>query len=118
MQVHRDKETGVSKRFRIAPIAALALAAGLTACGSSSSSGSGDLSGAIRIDGSSTVAPLTEAIAEEFQAENPGVRVTVGTAGTGGGFEKFCAGETDISDASRSIEPDEKAICDKGGIKY
>jgi phosphate transport system substrate-binding protein len=98
------------------------LALGAAACGDSddeaSGSGSGDLSGSIRIDGSSTVAPLTSAIAEEFQAENPDVKVTVGTAGTGGGFEKFCAGETDISDASRAIEPEEVDACKKGGIGY
>ncbi|HEX6688862.1 MAG TPA: PstS family phosphate ABC transporter substrate-binding protein [Solirubrobacterales bacterium] len=98
------------------------LAVGVAACGSSddeaSGNGGGDLSGSIRIDGSSTVAPLTEAIAEEFQAENPDVKVTVGTAGTGGGFEKFCAGETDISDASREIEPEEKEACKKQGIAY
>jgi len=103
----------------VASVAVLAF--GVAACGSSdeeSSGGSGDLSGAIRIDGSSTVAPLTEAIAEEFQAANPGVKVTVGTSGTGGGFEKFCAGETDISDASREIEPEEVAACKKQGIGY
>ena len=96
---------------------------GVAACGSDddSSSGSGggeDLSGSIRIDGSSTVAPLTEALAEEFMAENSGVRVTVGTSGTGGGFEKFCAGETDISDASRAIEPEEEDACKKDGVGY
>ncbi len=105
----------------VASVAVLAF--GVAACGSSdddeaSGSGGGDLSGSIRIDGSSTVAPLTEAIAEEFQAENPDVKVTVGTAGTGGGFEKFCAGETDISDASRAIEPEEEEACKKGGISY
>jgi phosphate transport system substrate-binding protein len=105
----------------VASVAVLAF--GVAACGSdddeSTASGSGgDLSGSIRIDGSSTVAPLTEAIAEEFQAENPDVKVTVGTAGTGGGFEKFCAGETDISDASRAIEPEEVAACKKGGVGY
>ncbi len=98
------------------------LALGVAACGDSddeaSGSGNGDLSGSIRIDGSSTVAPLTSAVAEEFQAENPDVKVTVGTAGTGGGFEKFCAGETDISDASRAIEPEEEEACKKGGIGY
>jgi len=98
------------------------LAFGVAACGSSddeaSGDGGGDLSGSIRIDGSSTVAPLTEAIAEEFQAGNPDVKVTVGTAGTGGGFEKFCAGETDISDASRAIEPEEEEACKKGGVSY
>lgn len=99
------------------------LAVGVAACGSSDdttsgSGGGGDLSGSIRIDGSSTVAPLTEAIAEEFMAENSGVRVTVGTSGTGGGFEKFCAAETDISDASRAIEPEEEDACKKGGVNY
>jgi phosphate transport system substrate-binding protein len=79
---------------------------------------SGNLSGDIRVDGSSTVGPLTEAIAEEFNRENPDVNVTVGTSGTGGGFEKFCAGETDISDASRPIEPDEEKACQAKGIGY
>jgi phosphate transport system substrate-binding protein len=91
----------------------------VAACGDddeSSGSGGGDLSGTIRIDGSSTVAPLSEAIAEEFEAANSGVKVTVGTSGTGGGFEKFCAGETDISDASRAIEPDEVEACEKAGV--
>jgi phosphate transport system substrate-binding protein len=111
-----------SKWLVVAALAAV-LAVGVAACGSSDDSTSGssggeDLSGAIRIDGSSTVAPLTEAIAEEFQAENPDVRVTVGTSGTGGGFEKFCAGETDISDASRAIEPEEVEACKKDGISY
>ncbi|MGH3851347.1 MAG: PstS family phosphate ABC transporter substrate-binding protein, partial [Pseudonocardiaceae bacterium] len=67
---------------------------------------------------SSTVAPLSEAAAELFQEENSGVRVTVGTSGTGGGFEKFCNGETDISDASRAIEADEAAACQAKGIAY
>jgi phosphate transport system substrate-binding protein len=103
--------------------AALILVVGVTACGGSDDdttggSGGGDLSGSIRIDGSSTVAPLTEAMAEQFMAENSGVRVTVGTSGTGGGFEKFCAGETDISDASRAIEPEEEQACKKDGISY
>ncbi len=99
------------------------LVLGVAACGSdddsSSASGGGeDLSGSIRIDGSSTVAPLTEAVAEQFMAENSDVRVTVGTSGTGGGFEKFCAGETDISDASRAIEPEEEQACKKDGVSY
>ena len=75
------------------------------------------LSGTIRIDGSSTVAPLTEAVAEGFQQENPDVRVTVGTSGTSGGFENFCAGETDFYDASREIEPEEEALCKEDGIE-
>ncbi|HMJ94402.1 MAG TPA: substrate-binding domain-containing protein, partial [Thermoleophilaceae bacterium] len=102
-----------------------ALAMGAAACGndsdaSSSSGGGGDkLSGNIKIDGSSTVAPFAQAAQEAFQAENPDVKITVGTSGTGGGFEKFCAGETDISDASRPIKPDEEApVCKKAGIDY
>ena len=75
--------------------------------------------GSIKIDGSSTVGPLTEAAAELFREENPDVKITVGISGTGGGFEKFCAGETDISDASRSIEPEEEVTaCKKKGITY
>jgi phosphate transport system substrate-binding protein len=103
---------------------ALLLAIGLlaAACGGGndggSAAGGSQLSGTINIDGSSTVAPLSEAAAELFQEQNPGVRVTVGTSGTGGGFEKFCAGETDISDASRAIEADEKQACEREGIKY
>jgi phosphate transport system substrate-binding protein len=99
-----------------------AIAVTLAACGSddtSTSAGGGEqLSGTIKIDGSSTVAPLSEAAAEMFQGEQKDVRVTVGTSGTGGGFEKFCAGETDISGASRAIEDDEKAACEKRGITF
>ena len=104
---------------------ALVLAIGLlaAACGGGgdeggSTGGGTQLSGTINIDGSSTVAPLSEAAAELFQEQNPDVRVTVGTSGTGGGFEKFCAGETDISDASREIEADEIKACETKGIKY
>ena len=82
--------------------------------------GGGDagVAGSIEIDGSSTVAPLTDAIAEEYAAEQPNVTVNVGVSGTGGGFERFCAGETDISDASRPIADDEADLCAKAGIKY
>lgn len=107
----------------LAAIAAGLLALGVAACGGDDNNGSGggdggDLSGTIKIDGSSTVAPLSEAAAEQFQGENPNVRVTVGTSGTGGGFEKFCNGETDISDASRAIEPDEIEACKNGGVTF
>jgi phosphate transport system substrate-binding protein len=108
-----------SSKWLMVIASACVLAFGVAACGDddeSTADGGGDLSGSIRIDGSSTVAPLTEAIAEEFEGENSGVRVTVGTSGTGGGFEKFCAGETDISDASRAIEPEEIAACKKNGV--
>lgn len=73
----------------------------------------------IQIDGSSTVYPITEAVAEEFQAKSGGdVRVTVGISGTGGGFKRFCRGETDISDASRPIKKSEMQLCAEAGIKY
>lgn len=70
----------------------------------------------IAVDGSSTVYPISLAMAEEFQIVNPDAQVTVGFAGTGGGFERFCAGETQISDASRVIEEDEIAACEAAGI--
>jgi phosphate transport system substrate-binding protein len=72
----------------------------------------------IAIDGSSTVFPITEAMAEEFQKANTGVKVTVGIAGTGGGFKKFCRGETDISDASRPITEKERADCKAANVEY
>jgi len=111
-------------RCRTAPIAvALALALGATACGgddetTDAGTTAEKLSGAVRIDGSSTVFPLSEAAAELFKEVQPDVRVTVGQSGTGGGFEKFCNGETDISDASRSIKDEEKAACEAKGIAY
>jgi phosphate transport system substrate-binding protein len=102
------------------------LALGAAACGSDDDDdggggggGGGDLSGTIRIDGSSTVGPFAQAAQEAFQGENPGVRITVAQSGTGGGFEKFCAGETDISNASRPIDEEEEVpLCDKEGVKY
>lgn len=107
----------------------------LSACGSDSDSSSeetststststettdtaAELSGTIRIDGSSTVAPYSEVAAELFMAENPGVQVSVATSGTGGGFEKFCNGETDGSDASRLIKDEEAALCAENGINF
>ena len=98
--------------------ATAAVAAGaaiaLTACGG----GDGGPQGNVAIDGSSTVYPVTEAVAEEFQRANRGIRVTVGVSGTGGGFKRFCAGETDISDASRPITEGEQKVCEKNGISY
>lgn len=76
------------------------------------------LSGAVKIDGSSTVFPISEAVSEEFQKLHREVKVTVGISGTGGGFKKFCNGETDISDASRPIKSSEKDACAKNGIEY
>jgi phosphate transport system substrate-binding protein len=72
----------------------------------------------IKVDGSSTVFPITEAVAEDFQKANKGLKVTVGISGTGGGFKKFCRGETDISDASRPILKQEMEACKKAGIQY
>jgi phosphate transport system substrate-binding protein len=81
--------------------------------------GRADAQAAIKIDGSSTVFPIAEAVAEEFQIQKRGkVRVTVGVSGTGGGFKKFCRGETDMANASRPISVEEMETCRKAGIKY
>jgi len=76
------------------------------------------LTGSVNIDGSSTVGPFQEVAAELFMNENSGVRVTVAISGTGGGFEKFCKGETDASNASRLIKDSEIELCEQNGIKY
>ncbi len=93
----------------------------LTACGGSTDTethAAGRLSGRVAIDGSSTVFPITEAIAEEYRTVQPDVRITVGVSGTGGGFKKFIAGETDISDASRYIKQKEIDACIEKGREY
>jgi phosphate transport system substrate-binding protein len=98
---------------------ALTLTLALSACGGGATNGDANsVSGEVVSDGSSTVQPLTAAAGELFAGENPGANVSVGTSGTGGGFEKFCAGETDISNASRPIKDEEKAACDKAGITF
>lgn len=106
-------------------IAAVALVATLAACGKSAQdarTGSSAPASAgpslISLDGSSTVFPISEAVAEEFQKVGKGTKVTVGISGTGGGFQKFCRGETDISDASRPISATEVEACGKAGIQY
>jgi phosphate transport system substrate-binding protein len=76
------------------------------------------LEGTVAADGSSTVYPITEAVGEEFQKANPKTKVTIGISGTGGGFKRFCAGETDISNASRPIKPTEVEACKAGGVEY
>ncbi|MEU0098320.1 PstS family phosphate ABC transporter substrate-binding protein [Streptomyces sp. NPDC006267] len=100
--------------------AAVMLAA--SACGGADAGSGGEggdkLSGTVKVDGSSTVAPLSTVAAQLFQGANKGVNVTVGTSGTGGGFEKFCADETDISNASREMKDEEKALCEKAGVKF
>jgi phosphate transport system substrate-binding protein len=91
----------------------------LGACGGGDSNlGEDALSGSVAIDGSSTVFPIMEALAEEFQIANRGVRVTVGISGTGGGFKRFCAGETDLSDASRPIRDSEVEECEAAGVEF
>ncbi len=95
-------------------------------CGGSKESQDGDcsscesqeLSGKIRVDGSSTVFPITEAVAEEYDAERSGVEVIVNYSGTGGGFKKFTAGETDINDASRPIKDKEIKLCEENNVEY
>ncbi len=80
--------------------------------------GEAQLTGSVTGDGSSTVAPITEALVEEYAAVQSGVQVSVGVSGTGGGFEKFIAGETDFSNASRPIKEEEKALLEEAGIDY
>ena len=103
------------------PAAAEAPAGGSAAAAGGAMAG-GDLttlSGDIAVDGSSTVFPITEAVAEEFGNLTDGrVRITVGVSGTGGGFKKFCNGETDIADASRPIRSSEVSLCAEGGVEY
>ena len=103
-------------------LSVLTLAGGLIFFGCSAKDNAGaagsNLSGAVHVDGSSTVAPISEAVAEDFQATNPGVRVTVGISGTGGGFKRFCAGETDLSDASRPITDPEREACAAAGVEW
>jgi phosphate transport system substrate-binding protein len=105
----------------IGAIAIVCVLTGVIGCGRGDTAGTGDgagLSGTIRVDGSSTVFPISEAVAEEFKKANPGVDLSVGISGTGGGFQKFCSGETDISDASRPIRAAEFDACRKAGIEF
>jgi phosphate transport system substrate-binding protein len=109
-----------AKLWAIAGSAVLAL--GVAACGDDDSDsggdGGGEVSGSLSIDGSSTVQPFAEAAVELYKEDNDGFDATVGAAGTSGGFEKFCAGETDISDASRPIDPEEEKLCQEGNVTY
>lgn len=106
------------RRALVPGIAVLALA--LSACGGGDAgSGSGDdVSGSVSVDGSSTVFPMAVAAQELLAEENSGVEVSVSESGTGGGFEAFCGGQTDISNASRPIKEEEAAICEEAGIEY
>lgn len=89
----------------------------MSACGGQEAA-EGDLTGTVQVDGSSTVFPITEAVAEEFMAEHRQVRVTVGVSGTGGGFSKFLRGETDINDASRTIKESEIRLAEQNGVEF
>lgn len=105
--------------LQVCLLAASAALPVLTGCAGAASTAAGDDAWAvINVDGSSTVFPISEAVAEEFQKVNPAARVTVGISGTGGGFQKFCRGETDISNASRPIRPPEVEVCGKAGIGF
>jgi phosphate transport system substrate-binding protein len=106
------------RRAIVPGIAALALA--LSACGGSDAGAveGGGASGKVAVDGSSTVFPMSDAASELLSEENPDIEVSVSESGTGGGFEKFCVGDTDVSDASRPIEDEEIAICEENGIEY
>ena len=104
-------------RFTLLTATAVAL---LSVAASAPQSGSqlATLKGEIRVDGSSTVYPITEAVAEDFSKAAKGVRTTVGVSGTGGGFKRFCKGETDISDASRPITKSEVETCKSANIEF
>ena len=122
---HRRGGTG---KTPLVPPRALSLVLGLVAAlmlagcgrdsGNDTSGSAGDLSGRVSADGSSTVGPYVTAAAEKFRGVQSGVQVTVGISGTGGGFERFCRGETDLSDASRQIEDDERAACEQKGVDF
>lgn len=103
------------------PVRIFALAVALSGCGEGSRSdgaGGETLAGAVVIDGSSTVFPIAEAIAEEFQLAHPAVRVSVGFSGSGGGFERFCNDETHLTNASRQMRASERDMCAEAGIEY
>jgi phosphate transport system substrate-binding protein len=109
------------RKLTLLALAALALVA--AGCGgdddeSADAGGGEELSGRIEVDGSSTVGPVPSRAAERFQQEESGVQITVGVSGTGGGFERFCAGETDMSNASRPIDEDEVSDCEQKGVEY
>lgn len=110
------------KKFTKSPVVAgliVALSLALAGCGGGASGQQGgQVSGEISIEGSSTVYPITQAAAELFREENPDARIKVGGAGTSDGFEAFCKGDTQISDASRPIEPEEIQACKDAGVKY
>ena len=110
-----ESERTMKTTLKLATIGLLASAAALFAAAPQDKAA---LKGTIKIDGSSTVFPITEAVSEEFRKESPKVRATVGVSGTGGGFKRFAAGEIDIADASRPIKKAEAEAATKAGIEY
>ena len=109
----------IARTFAVSAAAALTLSLAACGGGNEKDGANGGTAGEVVTDGSSTVQPLTAAAGELFAEDNPEVNVSVATSGTGGGFEKFCAGETDISNASRPIKADEEVpVCDENGIKF
>ena len=108
-------QTGVTRRTALASAAGL----GTMALAGCTQSGSGDEEQEINIAGSSTVFPLMSAIAEDYEAENSGVNVSISSTGSGGGFSNFfCVGETDFNNASRPIQPEEEELCAENGVEY
>jgi phosphate transport system substrate-binding protein len=105
-------------RIKLSAALLLGASLALTACGGERQEGGSDLSGSIQIDGSSTVYPITEAVAEEYRSEAPKVKVTVGVSGTGGGMKKFTRGEIDIVNASRSMNASEEQTAGENGISF
>ncbi|HEX5984420.1 MAG TPA: substrate-binding domain-containing protein [Solirubrobacterales bacterium] len=110
-----------SSKHLAAIASAAILALGIASCGNGDDSstgggGGGGSSKSIRIDGSSAVAPLTEVMAERFMAANPDVRISVGSSDTSRGFERLCAGEADIVNASRAMDREEEEACEEGGV--
>ena len=116
-------QTGLKNYSRtILIISSLLVSVMLFACGGddsgTSSESTSKKSSEITIDGSSTVFPVTQAVAEEFRKEHPEVQIPVGISGTGGGFKRFTVGETDITNASRAIKPEEAEKAESNGIKF
>jgi phosphate transport system substrate-binding protein len=119
-QTQENEVKITSMRRAIAPGIAVVPLLLLAACGGADAGAEGDgASGSVAVDGSSTVYPMSNTAAEMLSEENSAIQVSVGFSGTGGGFEKFCAGQTDISDASRPIKEDEEVpVCEENGIEY
>jgi phosphate transport system substrate-binding protein len=106
------------KHLAMSAMVGSALLLGACGAGGGAESNGEQLSGTVKVDGSSTVAPIAEAINEEYAAVQPDVKVSIGVSGSGGGFEKFIAGETDLSNASRPIKDEEKKSLEEAGIGF